>query len=463
MRIIRILVATLFFTICLSTTNGQTQITRSVVSMEEAVNRALKQNNQVKASQYAVLQANWNKKNAWTRLFPRISFNSAYTWIDDSTLALRDFSRYFQDPNLPFNIPQTVFQNAFYSSFILTMPIYDPFLINGLSIARSSESMASSLSESTRRTIIFQVIRTYLDILKRKEILALQQEYLELSGLNYEKAERLYEAGRYSMTDALRWKVDHQQQKSIVTSSESELRSGRIVLSRLLNGKQGEFFDVEDRISPPLLAESDNLLNLSDLDLLAMIQIDDAALMQANAALAAAKRGEEISETSYRNSYNAYLPVINLTYSYAWRENSTLALDDYSPKTLMVNLSVPVFTSFQNYTRLKASYYEYKKTQEEFYNHMQDIRFVLTQTVNKLVNLKMQKELSKTSIEFNQRNYTVIEQQKEKGLVSNIDFIDAKLNLQNAQLTDISNYYDFIGGMVELYYLLGRLDKIIIQ
>jgi outer membrane protein len=138
-----------------------------------------------------------------------------------------------------------------------------------------------------------------------------------------------------------------------------------------------------------------------------------------------------------------------------------MALDDYSPKTLMVNLSVPVFTSFQNYTQLKSSYYKYKENQENFFDQLQNTRYVLTETVNKLINLKTQNKLSKINIEFSERNYRIVEQQKEKGLVSNIDFIDAKLNLQNAKLSDISNYYDFITSMVELYYLLGKLEEII--
>ena len=55
-------------------------------------------------------------------------------------------------------------------------------------------------------------------------------------------------------------------------------------------------------------------------------------------------------------------------------------------------------------------------------------------------------------------NYRIVEQQKEQGFVSNLDFIDAKLNLQNAKLNDISAHYDFITAMVELYYLLGKVD-----
>jgi len=86
---------------------------------------------------------------------------------------------------------------------------------------------------------------------------------------------------------------------------------------------------------------------------------------------------------------------------------------------------------------------------------------MLTETVNKIINLKTQRELSKANVEFSEHNYRTVSLQKEKGLISNIDFIDAKLNLQNAKLNDISTNYDFISAMVELYYMLGKLNLLI--
>jgi outer membrane protein TolC len=233
------------------------------------------------------------------------------------------------------------------------------------------------------------------------------------------------------------------------------------MLSRLLNAKQNEFFQVENRIPSTLLVESERLLAMDDLELLNIIQMNDENLIEANADLSAAKKNENLNLSAYRNTYNNYLPVVNLSYNYGWRENSTLNLDSYNPKTLMINFKMPIFTSFQNYTQLKATYYQYRESQEMFYDKLLNLRYVLTETVNKLINLKTQKELSKISLEFNERNYRIVDQQREKGLVSNIDFVDAKVNLQNASLDDVNNYYDFITGMVELYYLLGKLEGIL--
>lgn len=432
-----------------------------LLTIDEAIARALERNNQVRAAYFATQKAKWDRRNAWTQLLPVITFNTRFTWIDDSTFALRDFSRYFQDPNLPFSVPQTVFQSSYYTSFDVTMPIFNGALFNGLAIARENVQMTSRLSESTRESIIFQVVSSYLRVLKSKEILKLQREYLELSRLNYEKAERMHRAGRYSKTEALRWKVDYQQQKSTVVNSESVLRSEMSLLSRLVNLDPVAEMQVSAEMPERLLEESRKLAARSDAHILQMIRLSDHELLKLNAALAAAKANQNMSRLFYRNSYASYLPNVSLSYNYAWRENNTFALDDYSPKTFMLNVSVPLFTSFQNLTSVKSAYYEYKQTQEDYYDQIRSTRLTLTEIANQLINLKTQNELHKTEVELSEYNYRVVEQQKGRGLVSNIEFIDAKLNLQNARLNAINTQYDFIAAMVQLYYFLGRIRSLI--
>jgi len=428
------------------------------LTLEESISKALSQNNQVKASEFAMRKADWDTKHAWTQFFPTVSLNAHYSWIDDSTFALRDFRRYLP-PQM--NIPQTVFQESYYTSIDMTMPIFNGAILNGLYIANAAEDASIQMNESTKRNIVYLVTSTYLNVLKLSDVLKLQKEYQNLSQLNFEKAGRLYNAGRYSKTEVLRWKVELQQQKSVVVNSESQLRTANTMLKRLVNIEMQKDIEINNLIPESLKLESDKLISITDQQILQLIQLNDEELIEVNAALAAAESNKEISRHLYHNSYSSYMPNVNLNYSHAWQENNTIELDDYSPKTLMVNFSMPLFTSFQNFTSVKSSYYEYKANEENFYDQLQNTRLVLTETANKIINLKTQKELSETNVAFNEKNYNVIEQQKEKGLVSNLDFIDAKLNLQNSKLDNINTHYDFISAMVELYYLLGKLDGVI--
>jgi outer membrane protein len=436
------------------------------ISMEEAISRALSQNSQIKASEFSMRKANWDKKHAWTLLFPRLGFNTRYTKIDKQSFEERDFFRqnirlFF--PSLPpnFEVPQSSYRESYYTSFDVSMPVFNGAIFNGLFIANAAEDASIQINESAQKNIVFLVTSSYLNVLKLIDVLQIQEEYLKLSKLNYDKAERMHEAGRYSKAEVLRWNVELQQQKSIVVNSQSQLRSAISILKRGVNISMQNDVEIENRIPDALKNESAKLSLMKDDQILNLIQLDDEKLIEVNAALAAAKSNEEISKHLYHNSYSSYLPNINLTYSHAWRENNTIDLDDYSPKTLMVNFSMPLFTSFQNFTSVKSLYYEYKSNQENFNHQLQNTRLLLTETVNKIINLKTQKELSEVNVKFNEKNYSIIEQQKEKGLVSNLDFIDAKLNLQNSKLENISTNYDFISAMVELYYLLGKLDTVI--
>ena len=62
---------------------------------------------------------------------------------------------------------------------------------------------------------------------------------------------------------------------------------------------------------------------------------------------------------------------------------------------------------------------------------------------------------------LSENNYRIVETQRERGVVSNIDFIDAKLNLQNAKLQQITDHYNFITTIVEYYYLTGKIEQLL--
>ncbi len=436
------------------------------LTMEEAIERALGVNNQLKSSFYAYKKSQWDYANAWTQLLPNASINSRYTWFDDSTYVLRDFFRqniglFF--PGIPSDaIPQTVFQEMYSTSIDVEMTLFNSAIFNGIGVASALKKGAKDGYQSKRQQTVFEVVSGYLNMLRSRDLLAFQKEYLDLSEKNYQKAERMKDAGRYSRSEALRWKVDYQMQQSNLVSNQSTLRSMGILLKRLLNIDMKDSLKVEATIPKFLLDESSNVALMTNDALLSMIELTDAELIEVNAVLAAMKSGTETARRLYLNSYGSYLPNVSASFSHAWYENETLELDGYNPQVLSVNVSMPLFTSFRNLTSIKSAYYDYKEDQENLEDQLQNTRLILTETVNKLMNLKAQRALSKTNVELNENTYRIIESQQEKGLVSNLEFIDAKLNLQNARLNEINTEYDFITSVVELYFLIGKLESIVI-
>ena len=430
----------------------------SRLTLEACLRQALSSNRQLQAAGFAAEKANWDRRNAWSQFAPRVSFNTEVTRIDEQTLAERDFSRYFP-PEIP--VPRVAFRTSYYSSFQAHIPIFDAELINGLSVATTGQAAAERTREAIRDRILLQVTSGYLEVLKRGAMLELQREFLVLTGLNVEKAERMHRAGRYSKLDLLRWQVEHQGQKSSVAAGESALRDATVRLRRLLNLRTLHADALADRVPDRLEAEVTRVVGLSEAEIRKLAGVDSRTLVDGNAMLAAAEQDRERSRLVYRGQYSSYLPDVSLSYSTAWRRNDTLALDDYRPSTVMLNLSVPLFTGFRNLSRLKSAQYSYRAQDTRFSDLVDETRQTLGETVNRIVNLKTQRELIRTSLDFNENNYRIVSREKEMGRVSNLDVIDAKLNLQNARLLEITTQFDLTSAVVELSYLVGGLDDLV--
>jgi outer membrane protein TolC len=443
-----------------SISNAQEKETVKYLTMENAISMALNNNNIIKSNRYGIEKASWDVKRAWAQLFPKISFNTTYSWIDRQTFAERDFRQYLP-PELSDQIPQTVFQESYRSTFDLYFPLFNGVLINGLSIAYEQENLTENQTRSVEHQTVYNVIASYLNVLRNKEIYRIQNEFLELSRLNYEKAQRLYEANRYSQNEALRWKIDYQQQKSVLANSAAELRSSILSLSRLINTELDSSIIIDPKVLTNLDLEQNKILGFTDKEILKIIDLSNEELIKANASLAALKSGEEISRLTHKNSYSSFMPNINLNYSYGWRENNTIDFDDYSPKTLLINFSLPIFSGFQNYSAYKSSLYEYKQNQEQFKDQLLNTKIILNDVANNIINIKTQIDLLKTNLEISKNNYSIVERQRERGLVSNIDYIDAKLNVQNANIDYIGNNYNFMIAIAELYYLTGKIESLI--
>ncbi len=430
------------------------------LTLKTSIARALNRNPQLLSSRFSLKKAQWDKRRAWTQLFPKISFNTRFMRIDDQSFAERDFRRYLP-PELAGQMPQTVFQKSWSSSFDLSLTLFNTGVWNGLMISRANLTMADDQNESVHNLIIFQVISSYLNLLKAQKTAQLQSQFLDLSERNYQKAERIYQADIYAKSDILRWKLEAQQQKSAVETSRAALRSAETMIRRLLNLNEEITINIDEALPQWLEQETHRVCVQTESDILAMIQLNDEELIKHNAALRAAHAGTDIYKWLYRNGYSSFFPEINLSYSHGWRENNTIALDDYSPKTLMLNLTFPIFNSFQDYAALKSSYYEYKISEADFLDQIKQTRYLLTETVNRILTLRYRNELALTNRELSDQNYRIVEHQWEQNLLSNIELIDAKLNCQNNALEEIYTHYDLIAAVVELHYLLGRLTIII--
>jgi outer membrane protein TolC len=260
--------------------------------------------------------------------------------------------------------------------------------------------------------------------------------------------------------EVLRWTVDYQQQRGRVVSTEAALRNAAADLRRLVHSSESDSLVADANLPAALVTDSERFAALPDDSIRAVARIAPPALLQENPNLAAAQAREEVSRLRYKNAQAAYLPDLSLSYSYAWRENNTVALDEYATTRLSVQLRFPIFTGFDNLTSMKSTYYDYKEQAARLSDQVWETRAALDRAANRVVDLKYQRLLHEATVELTERTWDITAREKAQGLASNLDLIDARLNLQSAQVDGVASRYDLMSAVVELHYLTGRIGKL---
>ena len=274
--------------IAISTGFSQNLDNKVYLTLQGSISRALQENNQLQSSYYGLQKAKWDRYRAWTQFLPTANLSSRYMHIDDQTLRERDF-RSYMPPEMQAQMPQTIFQESYYTAIDVSMPLFNGILLNGIRIANAGKLTAQKMNESTRNNILFQVINSYLAVLKSKDLLQLQKDFTDLAKLNFEKAERQQLAGRFSENELLFWEIDYQTQQSSLIGTESILRTTKSVLTNLIGMDMFTDFDVESTIPINILDEADKFSDLSNTDILQMIKYSNDDLIRANAALASSQ------------------------------------------------------------------------------------------------------------------------------------------------------------------------------
>ena len=82
---------------------------------------------------------------------------------------------------------------------------------------------------------------------------------------------------------------------------------------------------------------------------------------------------------------------------------------------IMLNMSVPLFTGFRNLSRLKSALFSYRAQDTRFSDLVDETRQTLGETINRIVNLKNQRELIRTSLDFNENNYRIVSRKRNWG------------------------------------------------
>lgn len=191
----------------------------SPLSLAEAVELALKQNDQLAISQEESQKSLQDQRIARSALLPQINANASLVRIDRDRAESSYGSVPLESATAGFSASQIVFN--------------DPAITNYRVSSRLTE-IAALETDVARLDVVYAAASAFVQWNSRQAMLEIERNNLELTRRNLELAQTRREAGVAGPEEVYRWKTEIAARQSAVNSAKTNLNNARTQLNRVV-------------------------------------------------------------------------------------------------------------------------------------------------------------------------------------------------------------------------------------
>lgn len=300
-------------------------------SLDSCINYAIDHNLDVRSALIERYKGDLNVTEAKDRFLPTLSASAAQSW---------SFGRGLTSENTYAN--RNTSSTGFNVSF--SLPIFQG--LSALRQLRQAQANIHTLDlrvENAKDDVTLGVIAYYLQVLYSREIVSVRKEELRLAQTQLERQQILFEGDKVPEVDVLQAKSQVASSQVAVVNAENDYSLALVDLTRALELKGTEDFDVEPidlNGELPRLASADevykNALN------------NNSGILAARSSVGLADHAISIAKTGYipKLSFNAGLSSNYYTMSGMPSNSFGKQMRDNFSKSLGFSLNVPIFDAF---------------------------------------------------------------------------------------------------------------------
>lgn len=406
----------------------------STMGLSEAVELAVEQNLDILLAEERSKEAEAVTKTVRSRLLPTITGGASQQRHERSAAALGFTGG---------NFDNSILNNVFDARVRGTAPIVDLKAYHEFRSSEGNEELTRLQEVMAREEIAMGTALLFCQILRDREALSYLEENAELKSLRLQLVEDMEKTGVATPLDVSESELLLATARSSLRSAQSAAHRSKVQLKRLLNvGLQAAF-------------EPAGELHLADMPLLPFDAAVELALEQRSDFLAR-KQEEAVAIREREAARAAYYPVLDVFGDFGTSGEDPG--DDVEVWMVGVGLDIPIWDS---YARLGAL--EQKRsivTQSE--NRVQDLEEDIRSQVSTLLeDVPAQEEVArvaKKAVEVAEERLTVAEDRFETGDGTELDVVEAKVDLANARFENIEELLELYRLRIEWFRALGRLD-----
>ncbi|MFN3421611.1 MAG: TolC family protein [Armatimonadota bacterium] len=309
--------------------------------------------------------------------------------------------------------------------------------------AKAQANASSHAYERTRADIALQVAQQYLEVLRARALVKLQERVLERAKRLLEAAEAGYKAGTAAKLDVLRAQVQVRNAEVDLLAAQNQERVAILTLRNLMGVSEDFVFEIaeptEERYEPPSLTEC-----LAQA-LRQRPEIREAEWQQ--------KSAEAAKQLARINS----LPVVNISGSYNRYPSTTRITDKEWALNLIV--SYPIFDGGRVRAELEQAKLQVEQSELNLKRTIDNIKLQVQQAYTNWQNAAERLSAAQEAVKEASETARLTEEAYKAGAASLLDVINAQVALAQAENQEIQARYDLHRAVYALRHALGEINR----
>lgn len=416
-----------------------------VVSLREAIDRALKSNHLLKGTALEEGAAREGVAVSRSRYFPRVYLESgAELSTTPSTVFMMKLDEARANPATdfaagPLNHPSA--RSDFRTTVKLEQPLLDFNIATGVDLAAKDAEAARVGLDLAREQVAFKVYNAYLDVRKARafrdiadQALADAKEHVRLAGVREGNGVGLKSDQLRAATE-----VDEAQQQLLAAQNDLEL--ARLRLNLVVGGKQGEALDVGET---PVLPDPKR----GDAELIALAQ-------KSRQELKGAQMTVEKDELAVRQARRSYLPTLYAGAAYQVNDRDLPLGYDNDSWTVGVNLRWELFDGTRRSHERQRAELTRQAAQTRLEDERREVALQVTEALMRRKEAAAKLASARAALESANEARRLVSLRFENGLSQMVELMDAEasLNRSRANLVEVENAD--LRSAARLYYTAG--------
>ena len=406
---------------------------QKVWTLDECIQYALEHNLDLKKTQLARQQAEYQYKMSQNAWLPTLSANAG---------------EYFGFGQSPSYTGVYVSDNSSSASFgaNLSMPFFQ-----GLNLYNTAKADALNLQatekdqEAAQLNLKLNVMAFYMQVLYGKEQVEIARRQTELSAEQLQKTQQLFESGRIAESDVYESRAQLATDQANLTQMETDLALSLLTLTQVLEIEDNEDFEVSD--PEAFFADQSPELDTPQ-STITLALMNQPSMEAARLRLQKSHYDLKVAKSAWYPSLDFYAGYSNGLYHYFGDSYPNTPLDEQlkrnSRAQLGISLNIPIFNGMKTKYRVKMTELSIDDQQLELENTEKTLRKEIRQAYGNARAAQQKMAAMGNSLEASRVAYDYAKAGFEMGKKTLLELNESKTRYHKAESDLLQARYEYL-------------------